>query len=118
MLAAGKLAGFILQTEFRAELPVDVDRAARVMFYRFALQRPLGPERRSLVPALELESAQRIDGEFHDYTVLGPTFYVPLTLRGHVALGLGGQVPVSAHRPFDYQLGAFVLWDFLDGPLW
>jgi mono/diheme cytochrome c family protein len=118
LLGGAAFAGFILQAQLRAELPIDVDRAPRVMLYRVALQYPLGAMRRSLVPALELESAQRIEGDFHDATVLGPTFYVPLSLRGHVALGLGAQVPVSAYHPFDYRVGAILLWDYLDGPLW
>jgi mono/diheme cytochrome c family protein len=118
VLGGAELGGFILQTQFRAVLPIDVDRAARVLLYRFALQYPLGPMRRSLVPALEFESAQKIAGSFRDYTVLGPTFYVPLSRRGHVALGVGAQVPVSAYRPFDYRVGAFLFWDYLDGPLW
>jgi mono/diheme cytochrome c family protein len=118
LVGGAAFAGFILQAQLRAELPIEIDRAPRVMPYRAALQYPLGAMRRSLVPALELESEQRIDGEFHDATVLGPTFYVPLSLRGHVAVGMGAQVPVSAHHPFDYRVGAFLLWDYLDGPLW
>jgi len=118
LLAGARAGPLILQTDFRAALPIDASSAPRVFFYRFALQAPLGAMRRSLVPALELETAQRIDGDFHDYTALGPTFYVPLSKRGHVALALGGQVPVSAHRPFDYRVSALVLWDYLDGPLW
>jgi hypothetical protein len=110
--------GFVLQTQFRAVLPVDVNRAPRHFLYRFALQYPLGPLKSAVVPALEFESAQKIEGTFDNYTVLGPTLYVPLTKRGHVAVGCGGQIPVSAHRPFDYRLGAFFLWEYLDGGIW
>jgi len=118
LLGGAEWGGFIAQAQLRAVLPIDVDRAARVMLYRVALQYPLGPMRRSLVPAVELESAQKLAGQFRDYTLLGPTFYVPLSLRGHIALGAGAQVAVSAYRPFDYRVGAFFLWDYLDGPLW
>ncbi|HUI25958.1 MAG TPA: c-type cytochrome [Candidatus Kryptonia bacterium] len=110
--------GFVLQTQFRAVLPIDVNRAARYFLYRFALQYPLGARKNALVPALEFESAQKIAGAFHDYTVLAPTLYVPLSKRGHLAIGFGGQIPVSDRRPFDYRLGAFFLWDYLDGGLW
>ena len=114
----GLPGGFVLQTQFRAVLPIDVNRAPRHFLYRFALQYPLGPRKNALVPALEFESAQKIDGAFQDYTVLAPTLYVPLSQRGHLALGLGAQIPVSDHRPFDYRLGAFFLWEYLDGGIW
>jgi hypothetical protein len=111
-------AGFVLQTQFRAVLPTDVNRAPRVFQYRVALQYPLSPLKRGLVPALEFESTQKLEGTFTDYTVLAPTLYVPLSKRGHVALGFGGQMPVSTHRPFDYQLSGFFLWEYLDGGIW
>lgn len=118
LLSGHSLGGVVLQTQFRAVLPVDVNRAPRHFLYRFALQYPLGPLKSALVPALEFESAQKIEGSFRDYTLLAPTLYVPLSKRGHVAIGLGGQIPVSNHRPFDYQLGAFFIWEYLDGGIW
>ncbi len=118
LLSGHSYAGLVLQTQFRAVLPVDVDRAARHFLYRFALQYPLGTLKNTLVPALEFESAQKIEGSFRDYTLLAPTLYVPLTKRGHVAVGIGSQIPVSHHRPFDYRVGAFFLWEYLDGGIW
>lgn len=118
LLSGHTYAGVVLQTQFRAVLPVDVNRAARHFLYRFALQYPLGTLKNALVPALEFESAQKIDGSFRDYTLLAPTLYVPLTKRGHVAVGLGTQIPVSQQRPFDYRVGAFFLWEYLDGGIW
>ena len=114
----GLPGGFVLQTQFRAVLPIDVNRAPRHFLYRFALQYPLGPRKNALVPALEFESAQKIEGVFRDYTVLAPTLYIPLSQRGHLAIGLGGQIPVSDRRSFDYRLGAFFLWEYLDGGIW
>jgi mono/diheme cytochrome c family protein len=110
--------GLVLQTQFNAVVPLDVDRAPRAFLYRFALQYPLGPLKRALVPALEFEAGQRIAGNFRGYTSLGPTLYVPLSRRGHVALGLGGLLPVTHRAPFDYQLGAFFLWEYFDGGIW
>jgi hypothetical protein len=114
----GLPGGFVLQTQFSAVLPIDVNRAPRRFLYRFALQYPLGPRKNALVPALEFESAQKIAGTFQDYTVLAPTLYIPLSQRGHLAIGIGTQIPVSDHRPFDYRVGAFFLWEYLDGGLW
>jgi hypothetical protein len=118
LLTGHSLAGVVLQTQFRAVVPIDVDRAPRHFLYRFALQYPLGPLKNALVPGLEVELGQKIAGEFRDYGVLGPSLYVPLSRRGHVALGVGAQVPVTTHRPFDYRLAAFFLWEYLDGGIW
>jgi len=54
----------------------------------------------------------------HAYTVLGPSLYVPLSRRGHVALGVGAELPVAGTRPFDWRLGSFLLWEYNDGPFW
>src|SRR5262249_48404156 len=59
--------GFVLQTEFQGVLPVDVQRAPRYFLYAFALQYPLGPLKSALVPSLEFQSAQKIEGAVHDY---------------------------------------------------
>ena len=88
------------------------------MRYLFALQYPLGPYKKNVVPALELEQTQALDAAVHGATLLGPTLYLPLSRRGHVALGVGGQLPVAGVRPFNWQLAAFLLWEYRDGPFW
>jgi len=88
------------------------------MRYRFALQYPLGPYKKNLVPALELEQTQALDAAVHGAALLGPTLYLPLSRRGHVALGVGSQLPVAGVRPFNWQLAAFLLWEYRDGPFW
>lgn len=118
LLTGHSLAGVVLQTQFRAVVPIDVDRAPRHFLYRFALQYPLGPLKNAVVPGLEAEFGQKIAGEFRDYGVLGPSLYLPLSKRGHVALGVGAQFPVTDHRPFDYRIAAFFLWEYLDGGIW
>jgi hypothetical protein len=70
------------------------------------------------VPAVELEQSQDLAAGVHAATLLGPTLYVPLSRRGHVAIGAGAQLPVAGTRPFDWLVGAFLLWEYRDGPLW
>jgi mono/diheme cytochrome c family protein len=118
LLSAHGLGPFVLQTAVTADLPGDPARAARQMVYGFVLQLPLGPYKKSLVPAVELEQAQALDSDVRAATVLGPSLYVPLSRRGHVALGMGAQLPVAGARPFDWRVGAFVLWEYRDGPPW
>jgi len=118
LLSGHALGPIVAQVQLRAELPADPDRADRQMVYRLALQYPLGPSKRALVPALELEQTQAIASDVHAATLLGPTLYLPLSRRGHTALGIGAQLPVAGTRPFDWRLGAFFLWEYRDGPIW
>src|SRR5262249_11297700 len=115
-LRAGKTLGpFILQTEIKAELPVDVNRAPRRLLYRSALQFPLSPLKRAWVPGLEFEADTKVEGQARDSYYLAPTLFKGLTRRGHVALAIGVKIPVAGHRAFDYQIGAFLLWEYMDG---
>jgi hypothetical protein len=35
-----------------------------------------------------------------------------------VAPAIGVKIPVAVYRTFDYQIGAFLLWEYTDGGLW
>lgn len=118
-LRAGKILGpFVLQSEIKAELPVDVNRAPRRLLYRAALQLPLSPLKRGWVPALEFAADTKVEGQTRDAYYLAPEVYKGLTQRGHVAVAVGVRIPVAGHRAFDYQIGAFLLWEYMDGGLW
>jgi hypothetical protein len=118
-LRAGKTLGpFVLQGELKAVLPADVDKAARRLLYRAALQLPLSPLKSGWVPALEFEADTRIEGQTRDVYSLAPMLYKGLSKRGHVAVALGAKIPVAGTQTFDYQIGAFLLWEYLDGGLW
>ena len=118
-LRAGRALGpFVLQTQVLASLPGDSTRAERQMLYRLALQAPLCPYKKCIVPAIELEQSQALDAAVHAATLLAPALYLPLSRRGHVALGVAGELPVAGTRPFDWRLGAFLLWEYADGPFW
>ena len=118
LFAARGLGPLVAQTQVSAELAAYPGRAARQMLYRLALQYPLGPYKKNLVPALELEQTQALDAAVHAATLLGPTLFVPLSRRGHVAFGVGGELPVAGVRPFNWRLAAFLLWEYRDGPFW
>ncbi len=118
LLSGHALGPLVVQTQVRAELPADPARADRRMLYRVALQLPLGPYKKCPVPALELEQSHALDASAHAATLLAPTLYLPLSRRGHVALGAGVEIPVAGTRPFDWRLGTFLLWEYRDGPFW
>ncbi len=118
LLSGHALGPLVVQTQVLAELPADAARADRRMVYRAALQWPLGPYKKDVVPALEIEQSQALASAVHAATLLGPSLYVPLSRRGHVACAVGALLPVAGTRPFDWQLGAFLLWEYSDGPFW
>lgn len=118
LLSAHDLGPLLLQTEIAAALPADTARADRAMIYGVALQHRWGSYKKDVVTGVELQQTQALDDVGHDATVLGPTVYLPLSRRGHVAVGLGAQFPVAGTRPYDWLLGSFLLWDFADGPFW
>ena len=118
LLSGHAVGPFVLQTEIAAELPADPARADRQMLYGVALQYRLGPYRKNPVMGVELQQTQAIDSAARGGTVLGPTLYVPLSRRGHVAIAVGAQLPVAGTRPYDWLVGSFLLWDYADGPFW
>ncbi len=118
LLSGHRLGPVVVQTQVLADLPGNTTKADRQMLYRLALQLPLGPYKRSLVPAVELEQSQALASSVHAYTLLGPTLYTGLSRRGHVAMAVGAQVPVAGTRPFNWRFGTFLLWEWADGPFW
>jgi mono/diheme cytochrome c family protein len=118
-LRAGKLLGpFVVQGELKAVLPVEVHNAPRRLLYRAALQLPLSALKRGWVPGLEFEADTKIDGPARDAYYVAPVVFKGLTARGHIAVAVGAKIPVGGARAFDYQLGAFVVWEYMDGGLW
>ena len=118
-LRAGKTLGpFVLQGEIKAVLPADVDLAPRRLLYRAALQLPLSSLKSGWVPALEFEADTKVIGQARDVYSLAPMLYKGLSKRGHVALAVGAKIPVAGAQTPDYQIGAFLLWEYLDGGLW
>ncbi len=118
LLSAHALGPVAVHTEIAALLPAPTARAARAMSYRVALQYRWGPYRKDAVIGVELGQTQALASAVHAATVLGPTLYLPLSRRGHVAIAVGAQLPVAGTRPYDWLVGSFLLWDYADGPFW
>jgi mono/diheme cytochrome c family protein len=118
LLSGHALGPLVLQTAIAAELPADRARADRRMVYGAALQYRFGPYKKNLAAGVELLQTQPLDGAVHGGTTLGPTLYLPLSRRGHVAVGVGAQLPVAGARSSNWLASSFLLWDFTDGPFW
>lgn len=112
------LAPFVFQGEIKGVLPVEVGRAPRRLLYRAALQLPLSSLKSGWVPGLEFEADTKIEGRTRDVYSLAPMVYKGLSKRGHVAVAIGAKIPIAGAHTFDYQVGAFLLWEYLDGGLW
>jgi mono/diheme cytochrome c family protein len=118
-LRAGKTLGpFTLQGEIKAVLPVDVDRAPRRLLYRGALQLPLSPRRSGWVPSLEFEADTKVEGRARDVYSFAPVLYKGLSKSGHIAFAVGAKIPVAGDGDSDFRIGAFLLWEYLEGGLW
>lgn len=109
---------FVFQGEIKAVLPMEVGRAARRLLYRGALQLPLSSLKSGWVPGVEFEADTKIEGRARDVYSLAPMVYKGLSKRGHIAVAIGAKIPIAGAHTFDYQIGAFLLWEYLDGGLW
>lgn len=118
-LRAGKTIGpLVLQSEIKAVLPIDVNRAPRRLLYRAVLQFPFSPLRRDWVPGVGFEADTKVEGEARDTYSLTPQIYKGLSRSGHIAVAVGAKIPIAGARTFDYQVGAFLLWEYMEGGLW
>ncbi|MFI5396726.1 MAG: c-type cytochrome [Candidatus Binatia bacterium] len=118
LLAGKELGNFVMQGEIRGVAPVDEGRADREVRYDLAFSYALSRLRRAWVPAVEVETRQNVTTDQH-HVLVTPQIYKGLSKRGHIAVGIGAQVPVAGDaRPFDYRIVGFLLWDYADGGLW
>ncbi len=118
LLSGIALRQFVFQNQVQAVLPLDADRAERQMRYRLAGSYLTSSFKRGLVPSLEIEFRHDLQDHSDEVLLLTPQLYTGLRFRGHVALRIGTQIPVAGTEPFDYRIGAALVWDYLDGELW
>lgn len=112
------LRQFVFQNQIQAVLPLDENRADRQMRYRVAGSYLPSPFKPSVVPSLEVEFRHNLQGRGEEVLLLTPQLYTSLRFRGHVALRIGAQIPITGTDPFHYRIGAALVWDYLDGGLW
>jgi len=114
--AKGLSDAFTLQGTLRSHLPVDDTDLGDVKLSTAIHWLP-SPWPRAVVPGLEWTVTQPFSsGREIEATVL-PQLYFGLSRRGHVALTVGVELPVSG-LDYDYRVRSFLLWDMADGPAW
>jgi cytochrome c553 len=115
--AAKGFSGFFIQSSVKYETPLKQDEGEAELFFNLAFTLPLTKEKKGLFPMLELNGIRTFETKETTWLVT-PQLYLGLVKRGHVALSVGGQIPVAGARPFDYRVVSFLLWEYADGGLW
>ncbi|MDZ7363892.1 MAG: cytochrome c [candidate division KSB1 bacterium] len=108
---------FFLQSSVKYETPLKKTEGEAGLFFNLAFTLPLTQEKKGLFPMLELNGVRTFETKETSWFVT-PQLYLGLVKRGHIAVSLGGQIPVAGARPFDYRLMSFLLWEYADGGLW
>jgi mono/diheme cytochrome c family protein len=114
---ASPLGGrFTLQGTLRSHVPTtdvgdgDVE-LSEVIHWRST------PWRRGVFPGLEAVVAAPLRDDRGWRVSLVPQLHLAMSKRGHVALNLGVELPLTDAAD-DLRLHAFLLWDMPDGPFW
>ena len=116
-LAYGRgLGRTIVQAWSGVALPVDSDKAPRLLRYALGLSQSLGPARWSWTPAAEWVGELELEGGRNSHA-LWLELSKPLNRLGHVIACGGVQIRIRP-RSDTYSFEAYVLWDFGDGPFW
>ncbi len=115
-LAGGKGFGNLLvQSNVKYETTLKGEESE--LQYNLAFTYQLTDEKSGLAPALELNGIKSLeDGTNNLY--LTPQLFFGLSKRGHLAMSLGAQIPISGPQSFDYRVVAFFLWEYNEGGLW
>ncbi len=117
-LAAAKgFDAFALQSSVKFEAPLESSKGEKELFWNTALTLPLTNEKKGFYPMVEFSGVHELDSD-ENTLLITPQIYFAFVKSGHIALSLGGQVPVAGHRKNDFRLVAFFLWEYVDGGLW
>ena len=113
--AAKGFGSFFIQTNLKYEAALEGDE--RELLLNLAFTQALTKEKKGAFPMLEVNAIQAWPSE-KATIMLTPQIYFAFVKRGHVALSVGSQIPVTNERPFDYRIMTFLLWEYVDGGLW
>jgi mono/diheme cytochrome c family protein len=109
---------FTLQGTVRGHLPLGTLGDGDVELSEIVHWRP-GVWPRGIFPGLELTVAAPFDSGERWRVSLIPQVHLALTKRGHVAVNVGLELPLTgASQDYHYRLHTFLLWDMADGGFW
>jgi len=107
---------FTLQGTLRSHLPADGVGQGDIELSEVIHWQPK-PFPRGLFPGLEAVVAAPFESGDGWTASLIPQLHMAFSKRGHVALNVGVQIPLT-DESHDYRVHAFLLWDMVDGGFW
>ena len=107
---------FTLQGTVRAHLPSD-DVGQGDVEVSQVIHWLTTDWKRGIFPGLEAVVVAPFDSDADWEVTLVPQLHLALTKRGHVALNVGVEVPLTG-LSYDYRIHTFLLWDMVDGGFW
>jgi mono/diheme cytochrome c family protein len=107
---------FTLQGTLRSHLPADEPGAGDLELSEVVHWRST-PWRRGVFPGLELVLTAPFRGEDAWELSAIPQLHLAMSRRGHVALNVGVELPLTGSRT-EVRALAFLLWDIPDGAFW
>lgn len=119
IVTAGKGIGDIIQLSGSAklEMPLNASRGDPELQLSILSMLTLQESKQGFFPGCELLVKRNLKDAEQSISVT-PQLYWGITARGHLAISLGAELPLSGPRAFDRRIVAFVLWDYVDGGLW
>jgi mono/diheme cytochrome c family protein len=108
-----------LQLQGNVELPTNLSRANRSVFWGAALGTtvPFSPITRIWSPMFEVTGSRDLLAGAPVAWDLVPQFQISLSALQHVRAGVGVDVPITEKETRHTQLLFYMLWDTFDGPL-
>ena len=116
-LAFGKAwEGTQLQSRVAADISASTDRRPSLFVWELSLSQALGPPRTAWTPGIEVVGSVGLhDGASETSAVFEVS--KALSALGHIVGSVGVQVPLQSNAE-KWRIGAYLLWDFGDGPFW
>ena len=109
---------FFMHSQLGFEFPIESSKAENEAFLRLALGKTFttgGWWGRAWSPIIEvLASRELISGEDIIWDIM-PEIQVTLNTRQHIMFNIGVRIPVTNASNRDFQVMAYLLWDWFDG---
>lgn len=109
---------FFMHSQLGFEFPIESSKAENEAFLRLALGKTFttgGWWGRAWSPIIEvLASRELVSGEDIIWDIM-PEIQVTLNTRQHIMFNIGVRIPVTDASNRDFQVMAYLLWDWFDG---
>jgi len=105
------------QGSAKVETPLDKSKGDPELVYALSATLTLPESKQGFFPGIELVGTKNLGVSEHVISIV-PKLYIGITKRGHIAISIGSEIPISGEKPFESRWLGFLLWDYVDGGLW